>query len=105
MGAVEDEVRIGRTRPALRCLVDLISERADAGGQRHVARVEETGLAIAHLPIESGRRDRGVGEPVERHVVEDVFAGQALLRAVKYPSDEVVALDIMVEHPRCETDW
>src|SRR4051812_32297006 len=52
---IEDEVRIGRARPAFGRLVDLVSERADAGRQWHTARIEEAGFAVAHLPIKARR--------------------------------------------------
>src|SRR5262245_25576371 len=57
--------------PALRCLIQLVREDTDGERDGDVLGVEEGGRV---LPVETGRRDASVREPVERDVVEDVIS-------------------------------
>src|SRR4029079_6334039 len=72
---VVDELRIGLLRPAPRSLIELLRKGAHGRRDGDVLRGEERELA---LPVQAGRRDRRVRQPVERDVVEDVVARQAL---------------------------
>ena len=56
------------------------------------------------IPIKLRRGDRGVRQPVERNVVEDVVPRQPLPLAVDSARDHSVAANVMVEHPRCKAD-
>src|SRR6266849_3237112 len=98
---VLDEVGIGPARPAFRRLVDLLGEGAHTHRERDPTRREEF---ASTRPIEPCRRHRRVGQPVERDIVEDVVARQALLSAVEDAGDQLVAADIVVDHPRGEAD-
>ena len=99
---VVDQLGIGLLGPALRRGVDLVRKGADRRRQRDALGREEGELA---LPVEPRRRDRRVGQPVERDVVEDVVAasgpsaGPSKTRAIS-----VVAAVVVVEHPGGEAD-
>ena len=76
---VVDELRIGLLGPALRRLVDLVGEGADGDRDLDAPRIEEAARREMRIvPIEPRRGDRGVGQPVQRDVVEDVVPRQAL---------------------------
>lgn len=96
---VVNQLGIGLLGPAARRRVDLLRECTHGGGERHAFRREEGQLAF---PVETRRRERGVGQPVERDVVDDVFLGQTLGLSVEDAGDQVVAACIVVEHPGCE---
>src|SRR6516162_3201160 len=78
---VIDEVRIGFARPAFRRLINLVLERTDARRQRYPLRRKEGQLA---LPVQPRRRHRGVGQPVEGDVVQDIVACQALALPIEH---------------------
>ncbi len=103
---VVDELRIGLFRPALRRLVDLVRERADGDGYLDAARIEEAaGREMRIVPIEPRRRDRRVGQPVERDIVEDIVtASDPPFSPLKDAGDHPVAPDVVVEHPGGETN-
>ena len=68
---VDEVVGIRPLGPASRGLVELVREDADGEWDRDGLRVEEVSLV---LPVEASRRNAGVGQPVDREVVEDVVA-------------------------------
>ena len=70
---VVDEVGVGPFGPAPRRLILLAGEDADRHRDGHALDVEE---ATPEFPVETGRRDPRVREPVERDVVEDLLARQ-----------------------------
>ena len=74
---VDEVVRVGALGPAARGLVELVGEDADGERDRDVLGVEEVRLV---LPIQAGRGDPGVGQPVERDVVEEVVAREVALQ-------------------------
>src|SRR5258708_3335270 len=98
---VEDELGIGLLRPALRGLIELLREGAHARRNGDVLRREEREMA---LPVETGRRDGRVREPVERDVVEDVVPRQTLGLSVEDADDERQAARVVVEHPGGQAD-
>jgi hypothetical protein len=57
----------------LRDLIELVGEDADGERNGDVLGVEEVRLV---LPVQTGRGNSGVGQPVERDVVEDVVSGE-----------------------------
>ena len=73
---VDEIVRVRLLRPASRGLVELVGEHADGEGDGDVLGVEEVRLV---LPVEAGRGDPGVGQPVEGDVVQDVVSGEVAL--------------------------
>src|SRR6266702_3848554 len=71
---VMDEVAgIRALGPAPRGLVELVGEHADGVRNRDGLGVEEVRLV---LPVETGRGNPGVRQPVQRDVVEDVVSSQ-----------------------------
>jgi hypothetical protein len=66
-----DEVGIRLLGPGPRGLVDLVREDADGSRDGDALEVEEAELV---LPVEAGRRDTRIGQPVQRDVVEDLVA-------------------------------
>ena len=88
---VVNQFGIGFLGPALRGGVDLIGERADGDGDFDASDIEEAsaGGDLRGVPVEACGRDAGVGEPVERDVVENVVAAQPLGLSVE---DRVIIL-------------
>ena len=76
-----DEVGIGLRRPTARRLILLAGKHAYGHRDGHTLGVEEATLV---LPVEAGRRNTGVRQPVERDVVEDLVARQ-LARGTRGP--------------------
>ena len=75
---VVDEVAgIRALGPAPRGLVELVGEDADGKRDGDVLGVEEVRLV---LPVEAGRGNPGVRQPVQRDVVEDVVSRQGALQ-------------------------
>ena len=68
---VIDKLGIGLLGPTLRALIKLVGECADGDGDGDVFGVEEGELIF---PIQTGRRDGGVRQPVEGDVVQDIVA-------------------------------
>src|SRR5438128_1509979 len=66
---VVDEIGIGPLGPVAGRLVELIREDAHRGWDLDALGTEEGELV---LPIEASRRNRGVRQPEQRDVVEDV---------------------------------
>src|ERR1700683_4518865 len=71
---VVNEFGIGPLRPAFRRLIDLVRKSAHANRDREASDVEETtsGRNLRGVPVEARRGDPGVGQPIERDVVEYV---------------------------------
>src|SRR6516165_9477151 len=102
---VVDELRISLLSPTLRCLVNLFGEGAYGDRDLDASRVEETSRQIVGgVPVEACRGDRGVRQPVQRDVVEDIVPRQPFGLAVENASDHLVAANVVVEHPRREAD-
>ena len=76
-----DEVGVGLLGPAPRGVVLLAGEHAHGHRNGNALGVEEAALV---LPVETGRGDPGVRQPVERDVVEDLVTGQ-LARGARGP--------------------
>ena len=70
---VVDEVGVGPLGPAPRRLILLAGKHAHGHRDGDALGVEEATLVF---PVETGRRDPSVREPVERDVVEDLVARQ-----------------------------
>ena len=87
--------------PALRCGVDLIRKDADANRDGNVFRGKEVELVF---PLQTSRRNRGVREPIERDIVEDVVSRKPLRLSGKHACDKRLAAGVVIEHPRGEAD-
>jgi hypothetical protein len=74
---MEEVFGIRALGPAPRGLIELVREDADREGDRDGLGVEEVGLV---LPVQAGRGNPGVRQPVERDVVEEVVPGQGALQ-------------------------
>src|SRR5581483_2242158 len=94
---VVHELWIRALRPAPRRLVELIGEHAYCNGNGHSLRGEEGQLT---LPIKTSRRNAGVGQPVERHIVEDVRLGDTPGLTIECARDEGVTAGVVIQHPR-----
>ena len=68
-----DEVGVGPLGPAARGLVDLLGEDGDGGRDGYALDPEEV---VGILPVQPGRGNRSVRQPVEREVVQDLVPGQ-----------------------------
>src|SRR6516225_11307128 len=68
-----DGVGVGALRPASRSLVLLAWEDADSHWNGDALDVEEPTFVF---PVQTRGRHSGVGEPVERDVVEELVTGQ-----------------------------
>src|SRR5690242_16785826 len=93
---VTKQLGIRALGPTLRGLIDLVRIRHDGHRNLNAPGVEEAALA-PQLPcavIEARRGDRGVRQPVEGDVVEDVVARQALTASVKDAHDELLAAGV-----------
>ena len=75
---VVDEIGIGALRPVPRRLVELVREDAHGSRDLDALRREEGELV---LPIEASRRNRRVGQPEQRDVVEDIVRREAFVLA------------------------
>src|SRR6266566_5642778 len=74
---VDEVLGIRPLGPGSRCLVELVWEHADGIRNGNVLGVEEVRLV---LPVEAGRGDTGVRQPVKSDVVEDVVSRQGAQR-------------------------
>src|SRR3954447_3173988 len=103
-----DEGRVDGLRPAGRGRDDLAGERGEAARdrdrRRSLARRET--LRASALPVRPGRRGAGARQPVQRDVVEDVVPGEIAhgLAVDEGAGDLVVAVRVVVEHPRGHGD-
>src|SRR5262249_49285733 len=75
---VVEEFGVRLLRPGLRRRVDLLGEGAHGDRDLYAPRVEEASLRgkLPGVPVELRGGDRGVRQPVERDVVEDVVPSQ-----------------------------
>src|SRR3954465_15835946 len=96
---VVDELGIRLLRPAPWRLIELLWKCTDRSRDRNAFRGKKRQLAF---PIQPGRGDRRVGEPIERDVVEDVVSRQSLGPSLEDARDERQTLRVVIEHPRGE---
>src|SRR5271169_2530164 len=77
---VVDQLRVRPLCPTPRGLVDLVGEGADGDRDFDAPHVEEACSVrdLRGVPVEARRGDRGVCQPIERDIVEDVVPRQAL---------------------------
>ena len=71
---VVNELRICLLRPALRSRIELVGEDGHADRDLDALDVEEGQMA---LPVEAGRGDRRIRQPIVGDVVEDVVSREA----------------------------
>src|SRR5262249_435818 len=64
------------------------------------------GILLAFVAVRAGRGRAGGGQPVQRDVVDDVFPGEIArgLSAGKGAGDLLVAVRIVIDHPRRQRD-
>src|SRR5215813_2972968 len=102
---VVDQLRIRPLRPTARRLIKLIREGAHGDRNLDAPGVEETaGRMVRVVPVKARRGNRGVGQPVERDVVEDVVHRQPLRLSVEDARDHFLAARVVVAHPGREAD-
>src|SRR5262249_29094736 len=87
--AVVDEIHIRFFCPTLRRLINFFSKRAHAYGKLDASRVEESACRqiMLRVPVKTRRRDRGIRQPIERDVVENIVATQSFRLAVEDAGD------------------
>src|SRR5262245_31123980 len=95
---VVDELGIRLLSPTPRRLVDLFGESAHGHRDCDAPYIEETAgrKLVPRVPVEACRGDRGVRQPVERDVVEDIVPRQPFRLAVESARDHLVAANVMV---------
>jgi hypothetical protein len=92
---------IGLFSPLLRRRTDLLREGAHRDRDLDPLRREEGQLVF---PVQTSRRYRRVGQPVECDVVDDILSRQALGDAVEHPRDLPIGPDVVIEDPRGQAD-
>src|SRR5260370_21637955 len=105
MVAVVDELHIRFLCPALRRLINFFSKRAHAHRKLDASRVEEAARRqiMLRVPIKTCRRDRRIGQPIERDIVENVVAAQPFGLAVENADYHLVAANVVIEYPSRKT--
>ena len=98
---VIDEFGIGLFRPTLRRLIDLVRKGAYAGRDGNALHVEEAELIF---PLQPGRRDRRLSQPVHRNVVENVVARKSARLSEKCGRDHFVTILVVIEDPSPQTN-
>src|ERR1700722_2476086 len=98
---VVNQFGIGFLGPGPRGLIDLVWKGAHRNRDLNTSRIEKATLVF---PIETSRRDRRIGQPVERDVVEDVISCQALGLPVENACDERLTARVVIKDPPCQTD-
>src|SRR5262249_30725597 len=99
---VVDQVLVRVLGPCTWRLVEVVREDADGRGNGDVLGIEEAQLV---LPVKPGRGDRGVRQPVESYVVEDVIAGEAAGLPGEGAGNELVAPRVVIDHPGSKAHW
>src|SRR6202011_3276020 len=100
---VMDEFGIGALCPAPRGWIEFVREDAHGNGDGDAFGTEIPEFAPI-LPIETGARKRGVRQPGDGDVVEDVVAGEAFRLSVKYARDERVAARVVIQEISRQAD-
>src|SRR6202044_4005967 len=59
---------------------------------------------MLRVPVKTGRRDRGIRQPIERDVIENVVAAQPLKLAVENAGNHLVAANVVIEYPARKTN-
>src|SRR6516162_3609944 len=105
-----DEFLISPLRPTPRRSIVFAGKDAYGGGDSDVGGIIKVEVSI---PIEAGRRNRCVGQPVERDVVDDIVSCQVIsgMTIDRVPDhgrhDHRRRLSVtvaVVEHPGCQAD-
>src|SRR5437762_557974 len=58
---------------------------------------------MPRIPVETRRRDRGIRQPIERDIVENVVTAQPFRLAVENAGDHLVAANVVIEYPARKT--
>jgi hypothetical protein len=72
-----DEMRIGLLRPAPWRGIEFVGKDPDGNGDGDTFHVEISKFPLI-LPIEPGAGKRGIRQPCDRDVIENVVAGETL---------------------------
>src|SRR5438093_13784792 len=89
-------------RPTPWSRIEFVREDAHGGRDHDAFDGEERRSLI--LPIETGPRERGISQPGQRDVVEDVVSGEAFGPAGKNTCDYFLTACIVIEEVGSETD-
>ena len=96
-----NQLRVRLFRPTARGGVNLVRKDAHGHGNGEVLGREKVELVF---PIQARRRNGRVRQPVERDVVQDVVARQALGLAVEHARDQRLTAGVVVDHPGGQAD-
>src|ERR1700691_2104076 len=96
------QFRIRSLCPAPRGWIEFIREYAHGNRDRDALGVEIPFAKI--LPVKTGAGKRGVRQPSDRDVVEDVVARKAFGLALKNARDQLVAARVMIKEVCREAD-
>src|SRR4030095_8589004 len=96
---VVNELGIRPLRPAPRGWIEFVREDAHGNRDGDALDIEKPEFA-PKLPIETGARERRVGQPGDRDVVEDVIAREAGGFSCKDACDQIVAARVVIEEIR-----
>ena len=82
---VMDQLGIRPLRPAPRRRIDLVGKDAHGDWDLDASDIEEASARryLRGVPVEPSRRDRGVCQPVERDVLQDVVRRKAFVFPLK----------------------
>src|ERR1700761_3294769 len=89
--------------PAPRGWIEFVGEDAHSDGDGDALGVEVAELTPI-LPIKPSSRQRGIRQPGNRNVVEDVVAGEAFGFSFKGTGDQFIATGIVIEEVRRQPD-
>src|ERR1043166_5655630 len=104
---VVDKVHIRFLGPALRRLINFLRKRAHGDRKLDASHVEETAAwrkSMPRVPVETGGRDRGIRQPIERDVVEHVVSRQSFRLTVENAGDHLVTTNVVIEYPARKAD-
>src|SRR5580698_520929 len=96
-----DEFRISPLGPSPWSGVDFVRKHTYGNGDLDILGREKGEFVF---PIETGRRNSGVRQPIERDVIEDIVPGKAGGFPGKDTRDEFLAASIVVQDPAGETN-
>src|SRR5215216_4240741 len=101
-----NELGIRLLSPAFWRLINFFRKRAHGDRKLDASRVEEAARRqiMTRVPVETRRRDRGIRQPIERDVVENVVARETFRLAVENAGDHLVAANVVIEYPARKTN-
>src|SRR5580692_9680408 len=97
-----DEFGIRSLRPASRSRIEFVWKDAHGGRDNDASHAEERITLV--FPIETSPRQRGIRQPGQRDVVQNVVSSEAFAASCKDPCDHLVAARVVIEKISRQTD-